>query len=284
MSTDPGALIKYLKYKADTHRCSDEEKRKITRPPSQPRDVRRISRLVEVASRAATEPPTEKRIKQFTDMIQRYTAEGTDGLDNRSLRQMILTIFNGVSSFFFFSLPSRAVRDKAGNLERLVKLKVYDRSARHDSYGAYYPGEDSLRMWLRWNHGEPNQEFRRYFGTVVHEMVHAYIDIFSDPKHPKHDKYYNTPGGHGIAFWLLLLYITKEIYHLTRCREIKHEMRTQKFEIHEQIREYHLPKGCTTCFKGCSYGCDSPNSKKKQVSQTEPTAFLDKIWKHVQNL
>ncbi|CAJ2512889.1 Uu.00g010080.m01.CDS01 [Anthostomella pinea] len=112
---------------------------------------------------------------------------------------------------FFFGLLRRRVRRMlpVPRMLPMVALKVIDEQ--DERLGDWQRDrKDEIRLWTRDSHGEYHA-LEDFVTTVAHEMIHAYLRIFSDESAASHFRCVDADGGHGVMFWHLHHFILSRL-------------------------------------------------------------------------
>lgn len=166
---------------------------------------------------AAAEGNAQKAVSR---LVRRYRQDEFFilGMDADDLEGALQGYMFLLDELFFFGLLTRRVK-RRGLLqppEPLVELKVqagYDKDiqakwSKKDSRITIFQ-EKPLNSHLWFN--EPSLYLDELLSNLVHEMVHAYLGIFSDTFHKDHKEDVQAEKGHGKMFWVLYCSIMKTL-------------------------------------------------------------------------
>ncbi|KAK5626633.1 hypothetical protein RRF57_002348 [Xylaria bambusicola] len=137
-------------------------------------------------------------------------------MDNEKLRDELQNYLGDIDDLFFFSLLTRKVKGKSG-MQKLVLISVTSELPKRDYCGTYKMRDigPSIRIH-RYTHEDKHQYFERFLSTLVHESCHAYLDIFCDKRHSKHQEWVCDYDGHRKMFWVLFRFIMQKIKAYTK--------------------------------------------------------------------
>ncbi|KAI0130485.1 hypothetical protein BJ170DRAFT_681931 [Xylariales sp. AK1849] len=200
MAIDRQILLK-LKGRADHHKASNVLYTSFWRAYKWKKTPRRIIHLSKEYSNS-TKAETHREIKSFVEAIRRDAADPAINLEEELPRYM-----QRLDQLFFFGLLTRHVNKPGMAFEKeiLVKLKVRDSfnmSAGYQTHGLWDPRKNRIEIWLK--EGPPQVRDRtmdELISTLAHEMIHAYLDIFSDHNSKEYADGVEIDGGHGVMFW-----------------------------------------------------------------------------------
>ncbi|KAI0450663.1 hypothetical protein F5B21DRAFT_528756 [Xylaria acuta] len=183
-STHPGdsEVVKFLEGIADT-RWFRESFRKRRDAYFIPFDAGSITRLVMQASLVAKDPSSQ-RIKRFVEQYREDEALDMDRIKYSYIEDMIHDYVRRFDELFFFGLLTRKTRKRVQgkDTQRLLVIVIPKKLTRDNDYGSYSDENDEIQICIQYD------DYYRYsFGhpvlTITHEMVHAYLTIFSDYRH-----------------------------------------------------------------------------------------------------
>ncbi|KAI0398609.1 hypothetical protein F5Y17DRAFT_470725 [Xylariaceae sp. FL0594] len=264
--------LRWMEYIADQHKCTRDEANKIPAPRSTAHDPVRLFTLVHCTSIGMKYKPEEHpQVAEFAAMVREQSARGTEGLDDESLADMFGLIYDKLCQLFFFDLPLRQVKNSEGEEGALVRLITVKR---HDGtvVGLFDPVKCEVMVMIRSGSGVVRC-YEEYLNTILHELIHAFLEIFADRSHPRDEELRGFPGGHGVYFWVFYLFIMTRIYILTQYEGIREQWYTLRLRLHNQIKEHHLGPDSKACFQGCPYNCE-----EKTVRRSVPSGYLDLLW------
>ncbi|KAI1125917.1 hypothetical protein F5Y10DRAFT_267579 [Nemania abortiva] len=160
-----------------------------------------------LAARYSKEPGDDSEDSDDSDDSEEDSEDSQDESDDsddsdaeplQELKDSILDFLMILDECFFFKTLTRKVKTKHGR-RHLVSLKIKDtRDTKYDSHnrkGTWEPHERSVTLWLKGQYeGEDGEEsiFRfpieEVLHTCLHESIHAFIWLFENEDHPKHDE------------------------------------------------------------------------------------------------
>ncbi|KAI3341747.1 hypothetical protein F4824DRAFT_486248 [Ustulina deusta] len=147
-----------------------------------PHDAQSLTRLVSNSCVAAQDPFSEI-VEQFVNWYRKFQKKNLNEMGALELEDELWRLLADIDDlFFFFSTLTRKVRRAIGVAE---------------THGN------------RWH-------FEHLLYILVHEMCHAYLEIFSDQWHPKHSEWVDDFKGHGEMFWVLLRFVSEKIEMFTQ--------------------------------------------------------------------
>ncbi|KAI3339491.1 hypothetical protein F4824DRAFT_498181 [Ustulina deusta] len=167
-----------------------------------PHDAQAITRLVSTSSLAVQDPYSD-RVRRFVEWYRHDQKIDLKSMSTAKLEETLQKYQADIDHMFFLSLLTRKVEGPSG-LNRLVRLIVMDGTHEDKLSGKYKREETSptIRMW-RINSSKGEQRpFDQLLYTLLHEMCHAYLELFSDVRHPKDKEWLTDFEGHGEMFWL----------------------------------------------------------------------------------
>ncbi len=147
-----------------------------------------------------------------------------------------------IDHMFFLSLLTRKVEGPSG-LNRLVRLIVMDGTHEDKLSGKYKREETSptIRMW-RINSSKGEQRpFDQLLYTLLHEMCHAYLELFSDVRHPKDKEWLTDFEGHGEMFWVLLRFVSRKIGAYTKSEQWQAQLDRGETECYNTTKKRGEP-------------------------------------------
>ncbi|GAW23764.1 hypothetical protein ANO14919_133400 [Xylariales sp. No.14919] len=192
-------------------------------------------------SSLAVQDPYSEAVTKFVKWYRKGQTMDLQSMDNSQLENELWKFLADVDDMFFFSLLSRKV-EKPSGLGRLVRVRVMDGLPEDSWCGAYKREEDSpyIRIWRSRRGCEP-QSFEHLVYTLVHEMCHAYLDLFNDKRHRKHQEWVYDFKGHGEMFWVLLRFISRKIGMYTNSTNWRKELDGGEAECYSVTKTSGVP-------------------------------------------
>ncbi|KAK6079392.1 ABC1 family protein [Seiridium cupressi] len=214
---DEEHVVRVLKHRSDHCRqsYSRDGNPKIQEFRELQHGPRRLVDLSESLSKLA-----RRDAPSITKLIEKYNLEVNKNLQNmraKAVESMLRRYMVMIDSIFFFGMltSQRETLSPGQEHNPLVSLHLEEGTLRESNkcikeagllYGEFRIYE--LRVVLAKQgplRGGTTGPFRLgdFIGTLVHEMVHAFLDIFSDLKSAEYKDYVAPKGGHGVLFWEL---------------------------------------------------------------------------------
>ncbi|KAI0489537.1 hypothetical protein F4859DRAFT_509123 [Xylaria cf. heliscus] len=182
---------------------------------SMPFDAATITKLAMRASLAAREP-SSSRIKRFAARYKQDEKSWDVRAPFSKVEDMLHGYFERIDELFFFELLGSRIRDHWGGERKLIVLNV--KASMPDTLGIYYPTNDNIDIPLS-GFSYVEYSFGHLILTLVHEMTHAYLGIFSDGRDACHFERVDYQNGHGKMFWVLLKFIINNIFMFTKSND-----------------------------------------------------------------
>ncbi|KAI0487702.1 hypothetical protein F4859DRAFT_465967 [Xylaria cf. heliscus] len=197
-----------------------------------PHDARALARLVSTSSWAVQDPYSEG-VAKFIKWYRKAQATDLQGMSDSALEDELWKFMADVDDLFFFSLLTRKVEGQSGR-NGLVEVRVVEGLPNGSYCGAYRQEATAavIRMWRDDNKGKPRR-FEHLIYTLVHEMCHAYLDLFSDRRHRKYQEWVSDYQGHGEMFWVLLRFVAGKIGVYTQSDRWHKELEGMESECYE---------------------------------------------------
>ncbi|KAI1746697.1 hypothetical protein F4782DRAFT_536178 [Xylaria castorea] len=224
--------VKSLKVIADNWWHEPELNSRKSSRTNTPHDAQALARLVSTSSWAVQDPYSEG-VARLVKWYRNAQAMDLHSMSNHQLENELQLFMADIDDLFFFSLLTRKVEGKSG-LNRLVSVRVMDELPKGSHCGAYKQERPLtyIRMWRKRNSGKP-WIFEHLICTLVHEMCHAYLDLFSDKRHPKHQRWVSDHQGHSEMFWVLLRFIARKIGVYTKSEQWRKELKSMEVECYD---------------------------------------------------
>ncbi|KAI1109784.1 hypothetical protein F5Y14DRAFT_466304 [Nemania sp. NC0429] len=216
--------VKTLKAIADARWTEPDLRSRRSPRTDTPHDALAITRLV-ANSCWAVQNPYSTRVKEFIVWFGGTRGLRAGQMSRGELEEKLGQLLHHVDDLFFFSLLSRQVVTESGRRIPLAGLRVVDRLG-EDMLGLYvWPTKsDNIRVARKLGAGVPNPTFEDMMVTVVHESCHAYLTLFSDPRHRRHKAWILDFGNHGEMFWVLYRFVSEKILHFTNSSRWRREL------------------------------------------------------------
>ncbi|KAI3331837.1 hypothetical protein HD806DRAFT_171266 [Xylariaceae sp. AK1471] len=226
MSRQTDREIRWLKTLADYRRCYRRPPRDLRDPEYKkrmeqkvPHDAGTITSLVMNASLAATLDESSTYVRRFVLSYRRNRNLDLNKLAHEDIVYILKETCERLDEMFFFDLLTRRVRDKSpGPKVVLVELNVHE-SPMNGKYDETFSFPDLLH-------------------TLAHEMVHAYLAIFSDKEHPLYHDECDHHNGHGMKFWELLAFILGKIGFFTESEAMFKCIQDVKMDFQAAYKGY----------------------------------------------
>ncbi|KAK9799228.1 putative ABC1 atypical kinase-like domain-containing protein [Seiridium cardinale] len=214
---DKEHVVRILKHRSDhcRHSYSRDGNPKIQEFRELQYGPRRLVNLSESLSKLA-----RRDAPSITKLIEKYNLEVNKNLQNmgaKAVESMLRRYMVMIDSIFFFGMLTSQGETLSPGQEHnpLVSLHLEEGTLRESNkcikeagllYGEFRIYE--LRIVLAKQgplRGGTTGPFRLgdFIGTLVHEMVHAFLDIFSDLNSAEYKDYVAPEDGHGVLFWEL---------------------------------------------------------------------------------
>jgi hypothetical protein len=175
-------------------------------------DAESITKLVMTSSLVARDP-SSARIERFAERYREHVALDMNTIGFDEITDILYEYFERIDVLFFFKLLTREIQGVSGrrNLVILRTSEIPNASV----VGVYKEVHDYIEIRLNRYSVSDTYTLEHFICCLVHEMVHAYMSIFADRRHKKHDKWEADHGGHGTMFWMLQSYILNHIVGFT---------------------------------------------------------------------
>ncbi|KAI1423058.1 hypothetical protein F5Y12DRAFT_716697 [Xylaria sp. FL1777] len=201
--------IKTLREIADNYPNEWYKKIKPEHTYDTPHDAESITNLVETSCLAVREP-SSPRIQYFVSRCALFSTYDLNAIGFSKLELILSEVFWRLDELFFFGMLTRRVYSRIDHwMQNLVVLKVLRKH--NPKFRGAFSGEGTIKL-------VPNADGWPYFEellfVIVHEMTHAWLEIFSDIKHPKHEELVSKNFGHGAKFIELICFIAPYIAYL----------------------------------------------------------------------
>ncbi|KAJ8132805.1 hypothetical protein O1611_g815 [Lasiodiplodia mahajangana] len=142
------------------------------------------------------------------------------------IQDILDEFFQCLDELFFFNILNREVwAGRAGALHcrKLVVIKVHDYPDPQVD-GLFRVVESSIHIWLRHSDKGQRHSFEYLICLLLHEMTHAYIATFADQEDDKYYEHVADYENHGTMFWMLLKFVLRRIFEITRSQEVWNEI------------------------------------------------------------
>ncbi|KAJ3551182.1 hypothetical protein NPX13_g11430 [Xylaria arbuscula] len=209
-------LLRTLEVIADTYHV--ESQPRSTRGYFGLHDAKTITRLVEEDCLAVREP-SSARVVRFIERCSQFLECDTKRMDPADVRSMLAETFARLDDIIFFGLFSRHVPTSAGGQRFLVNLTFPVTPSDDTSLFAFSSGV--LMIHLTDSRGA--RSFERLLSSMIHEMTHAWLIVFSDSMHWKHGKWVGRHVQHGKMFLRLNLFVRQTVAGLMPAATILKE-------------------------------------------------------------
>ncbi|KAI3331107.1 hypothetical protein F4824DRAFT_514801 [Ustulina deusta] len=226
-----------------------------------PHDADALRRLV-VHESLAVRNPRSGEVTEFVDCYRLLQGLGENPLDNiRLIHDLIRGFMFHIDNIFFFNTLTRRVGGPT-RPRSLVALHTSE-DPNTKKYGTYDRADRTITVMLsRYRSGLYHRHhIERVLFSVVHEMTHAFLEIFSDDRHPRHAEWVDADNGHGKMFCELLGFIGDIVSQLTQSRKWQEERHFGHYGPSEtrpkwpgQSRPEYPPAGLPVCCHGGTPG------------------------------
>ncbi|KAI1163440.1 hypothetical protein F5B18DRAFT_620184 [Nemania serpens] len=214
--------VRTLKEIADSWRRDPGLSSRQSSRANTPHDAQALARLVSTSC-WAVQDPYSTRVEAFCNYYRRAQTLDYQNMSDSQLLHELSQFLAEIDELFFFSLLSRRI-EKEDGVSEFVQLKIMKTSEHLRGFFEFARGrEATIKIWRRDSHGRAIA-FEPLLYTLVHESVHAYLDIFSDIRHPKYEEWVTNYNGHGEMFWVLLRFISERIRVFTKSERWRKEM------------------------------------------------------------
>ncbi|KAI1278174.1 hypothetical protein F5Y07DRAFT_397728 [Xylaria sp. FL0933] len=221
MSHHPNRDIKTLEVIADNWLEDPELHSRESSRTRTPHDSLAITALVITSSLAVQEPDSET-VKYFMGWYLNARELHLPSMSKPALTREIERALFGLDKLFFFSLLTRKVELESG-LNRLVRIEVKEIPSIDEegdlTYSIYNQDDISPYIMIyRCDRNGNHYRFDTLVHSLLHEMCHAYLDLFSDTRHPKDHEWHDQHDGHGEMFWVLLQFTWRTLGGLVNAK------------------------------------------------------------------
>ncbi|KAI1498993.1 hypothetical protein F5X99DRAFT_411463 [Biscogniauxia marginata] len=201
MSYRKEKAVRHLKALADNYRSTNPLRKYFWRLLSRRIDysAKDLVNLVKESS----DSTKRRNHRTFRRFARNYGQNAAQDMNQVDLPRLLEGYMHRLDRLFFFSLLTRRVSKRRldssffTETKSLVELKVID-AVNQEMSGYWDPKLDRIDVWTRHPNGD-RESFAAMIDTLAHEMVHAFLDIFSDDTHDKHHIWVDTKDGHGVA-------------------------------------------------------------------------------------
>ncbi|KAI0542732.1 hypothetical protein GGR58DRAFT_496838 [Xylaria digitata] len=195
--------------------------------PKETLDAKSLLRLIKNEAVAFRRPDSSK-LRELVDCFRRCQELAARYPDSEQLKDSILQWMITVDECFFFKTLTREVKTKKGR-QHVVTLKIeegsFSRGDSHDRKGIWDSYYRTITLWLKGEELHGNRSYRfpieTILHTLIHESIHAFIWLFEDDEHPKHQERVADDGMHGTIFCEMLRVIGERVGEVTNSREWK---------------------------------------------------------------
>lgn len=185
-------------------------------------DARAITELLKTNSLASSlhDSTQDSHVRRFRQFCGRNQALDLAKLTEEDLLLMIVEIYERLDELFFCDLLTRVVWD--GTKQTWVPLVsvAVDNVGDAKNFAQFRFDTHTIHVWP-YKPDDTHHSFDRLLYAVVHEMVHAYLDIFIDKTDP------DAVTEKGLSEIVrvvaeLLEFITEKLYVITGSKKLKH--------------------------------------------------------------
>ncbi|KAI0420595.1 hypothetical protein F5X98DRAFT_371566 [Xylaria grammica] len=189
------------------------------KPLKETMDAKSLFTLIKNEALAFRRPDSSK-LRELADCFRRCQELASRHPDSERLKQSISQWMILFDECFFFKTLTREVKTKNGR-QHVVTLKVKDGPASGgeslDMKGMWKWHRREITLWLKGDLADGgNYRFpiELLLHTLVHEAIHAFLWLFQDQDHPKHQERVGDHG-HGPVFREMLRVIGGRVGELT---------------------------------------------------------------------
>ncbi|KAJ8125677.1 hypothetical protein O1611_g7963 [Lasiodiplodia mahajangana] len=214
--------VKTLKFIADNWERDRHLNSSDSSSTNTPHDAQALARLVSNASWAVQDPYSEA-VAHFVKWYRKAQEIDLKSMKTAKLEDELKNFQADIDDMFFFSLLTRK---PPGAERRFVPLIVNDDKTNKEGLCGRFestPKAQSITLW-RYDSKGKAWHIEHLIHALVHEMCHAYLAIFSDRRHRKHDRWYKDFDGHGEMFWVLVRFISGKILSYTNSDRWRTEL------------------------------------------------------------
>ncbi|KAI0117979.1 hypothetical protein GGR51DRAFT_555261 [Nemania sp. FL0031] len=230
--------VETLKFIADNWTRDQKVNSSNSTSTSAPHDAQALARLVSNASWAVQDPYSEG-ISRFVKWYRKAQEWNVRGMSDAKLEDELQKFEIDIDEIFFFSLLTR----KTPGLDRLVRVKVIDELVKGRNIpGAYKPDPKSPTIIIsRYSNTGNSRRVEQLIHSLVHEMCHAFLGIFSDTRNRKHQAWVADFDRHGEMFWVLHRFIMGKIAMYTKSERWKKELNDMEIECYDMTKRRGEP-------------------------------------------
>jgi hypothetical protein len=183
--------------------------------PYTSRDIVRLSMKYSIAAERDTQKPIRRFVRRY-----RRDAHYIVGMEASVLQKVLQEYMSRLDQIFFFSLLMRRVKRRGLLLppEPLVELKI--RQGHNKELVAYWSHIGCRITMYKQREARSGLQSEicdfhldELLATLAHEMVHAYLDIFSNRRDKEHKENVDAQEGHGRMFWRLYYFVMEMLAH-----------------------------------------------------------------------
>ncbi|KAI1109262.1 hypothetical protein F5Y14DRAFT_40430 [Nemania sp. NC0429] len=189
-------------------------------------DPTTLLRLLKQEALAFREPDSSK-LRELTDRFRDCQEAFERGPYSKELKESIVGFYIILDECFFFKTLTRAVYFKTlskimknipTRITGLVELRFVEQQDPNDGLrGRWNPFDRIIDLYLGGADGATTFPVERVLVTVLHECVHAFLDLFVDRRHPDM-RLIKEPNGHGPIFLDIFQSIGLKIKEITHSR------------------------------------------------------------------
>ncbi|KAI1638371.1 hypothetical protein F4809DRAFT_639670 [Biscogniauxia mediterranea] len=188
-----------------------------------------VSHLLRNCSRSSTQDPNDYRINNFR---QHYQVDASQDIERLPIEEVLRNYFRRLDRLFFFNLIGRQIRDANGQVRPLISLQVKD-ITNAEARGSFIQGNSTIQVYTREDDGRRSY-LQSLIGTMAHEMVHAYLAVFSDELDDRYDRWVSANQNHGEMFWEINAYILDKLVFWLNGAGLLEADRNQ---AHQELRQ-----------------------------------------------
>ncbi|KAI0908979.1 hypothetical protein F4823DRAFT_639547 [Ustulina deusta] len=199
------------------------------KPLKETLDAKALLKLIKNEALAFRESDSSK-LRELVGAFHHCQALAARSPGSEQLKDSILQFMMIVDECFFFKTLTRKVKTKWGR-QHLVTLKLEDspssKDASNDRRGIWTSSNRTVTLWMKGVYDREDSSYRFSIESIllscVHESIHAFLWLFENEDHPKHEERVAKNGGHGSIFIEILRVVGERIEELTNSREWKQE-------------------------------------------------------------
>ncbi|KAK5628141.1 hypothetical protein RRF57_003856 [Xylaria bambusicola] len=170
-------------------------------------DAKSITRLVETNCLAVLEPKSAKAVR-FVERCRLFLSYDMKGMERSQVEAIVNELFSHLDGLFFFGLLGRQVSVFGGETRPLVKVEFLTKVDPNNA-GSFNKFRGAISICLVSPTGlVPVSDLLFIF---IHEMVHAWLEIFSDANHPEHYQWVKVYHRHGEMFRRLFRFVAERV-------------------------------------------------------------------------